>query len=60
MSTGAACKRTAANIWFGNRTAGKDDIVCSQVVEYNARNDEAKTGKYNGTLKTPSAMVNFS
>ncbi len=52
MSTEAACKRTLANIWFGNRAAGKDDIVCSQVVDYNARNDEAKTEKYNGALDT--------
>jgi|LakMenEpi03Aug12_release.lakeMendotaPanAssembly.Ray.scaffolds.fasta_scaffold736080_1 hypothetical protein len=45
-------KEQVANIWFGNRTTGKDDIVCSQVVEYNARNDAAKTKKYNGELET--------
>ncbi len=50
MSTEAACKRTVANIWFGNRTSCKDDIVCFQVVGYIARNDAGKTEKYNGAL----------
>jgi hypothetical protein len=50
MSTEAACKRTVADIWFGNRTIVKVDVACSQVVEYIARNDPAKTEKYNGAL----------
>jgi hypothetical protein len=45
-------KEQVTNIWFGNRTAGKDDIVCSQVMEYITRNDAAKTEKYNGALDT--------